>query len=159
MIERIVAYLEVIYASLAPSSSDVVMATDKIIRAPAYKNKKNARSMHISYMQLTQSSFALTRNTMPTQTITAVPSTTKPREPLQLKGALNQYQSFDVTPVIGREFVDVNLVDWLRAPNADELLRDLAITSKTDHLPSVLSDLITCQFLSVESSSSASKMG
>ncbi|KAL6703520.1 hypothetical protein ACN47E_009545 [Coniothyrium glycines] len=51
-----------------------------------------------------------------------------PREPLQLKGALDPYHSFDVTPVIGREFVDVNLKEWLRSPNADDLIRDLAIT-------------------------------
>lgn len=53
-----------------------------------------------------------------------------PREPLQLKGVLDKYKSFDVTPVIGREFVDVNLKDWLEAPDSDDLLRDLAITSK-----------------------------
>ncbi|EAT89069.2 hypothetical protein SNOG_03864 [Parastagonospora nodorum SN15] len=51
-----------------------------------------------------------------------------PRDPLQLKGVLDQYESFDVTPVIGREFKDVNLAEWLRAPNSDELIRDLAIT-------------------------------
>jgi GAF domain-containing protein len=43
------------------------------------------------------------------------------REPLKLK-------QFEVTPVIGKEFVDVDLAEWLRAPNSDELLRDLAIT-------------------------------
>ena len=52
------------------------------------------------------------------------------KEPLKLSGALDQFRSFDVTPVIGREYVDVDLVDLLRAPNSDELLRDLAITSK-----------------------------
>lgn len=52
------------------------------------------------------------------------------KEPLELKGALDQFESFDVTPVIGREFKDVNLKEWLNAPNSDELLRDLAITSK-----------------------------
>lgn len=52
-----------------------------------------------------------------------------PRESLKLKGVLDQYKSFDVTPVIGREFVDVNLKDWLEAPNSDELIRDLAIIS------------------------------
>ncbi|KAL8807166.1 MAG: hypothetical protein Q9182_000848 [Xanthomendoza sp. 2 TL-2023] len=51
-----------------------------------------------------------------------------PKEPLQLKGALDQYKSFDVTPVIGREFGNVDLAEWLQAPNSDELLRDLAIT-------------------------------
>ncbi|KAK4466845.1 hypothetical protein QBC42DRAFT_215733 [Cladorrhinum samala] len=50
------------------------------------------------------------------------------KEPLKLSGALDQFRSFDVTPVIGREYVDVDLVDLLRAPNSDELLRDLAIT-------------------------------
>lgn len=50
------------------------------------------------------------------------------REPLKLSGALDQFKQFEVTPVIGKEFVDVDLAEWLRAPNSDELLRDLAIT-------------------------------
>ncbi|KAI0885449.1 TauD-domain-containing protein [Annulohypoxylon maeteangense] len=50
------------------------------------------------------------------------------KEPLKLSGALDQFKHFDVTPVIGREYVDVDLAEWLRAPNSDELLRDLAIT-------------------------------
>lgn len=50
------------------------------------------------------------------------------REPLKLSGALDQFKYFDSTPVIGREFVDVDLAEWLRAPNSDELIRDLAIT-------------------------------
>lgn len=53
-----------------------------------------------------------------------------PREPLQLKGVLDAFESFDVTPVIGREYVDVNLKTLLQAPNSDDLIRDLAITSK-----------------------------
>lgn len=52
------------------------------------------------------------------------------KEPLKLSGVLDKYESFDVTPVIGREFVDVDLAGWLRAPNSDELIRDLAITSR-----------------------------
>ncbi|GES64772.1 taurine catabolism dioxygenase TauD/TfdA [Aspergillus terreus] len=50
------------------------------------------------------------------------------KEPLKLSGALEGYESFDVTPVIGREFPTANLKEWLRAPNSDELLKDLAIT-------------------------------
>ncbi|KAJ8112162.1 hypothetical protein ONZ43_g5453 [Nemania bipapillata] len=50
------------------------------------------------------------------------------REPLKLSGALEQFKYFDNTPVIGREYVDVDLAEWLRAPNSDELIRDLAIT-------------------------------
>ena len=51
-------------------------------------------------------------------------------EPLKLSGALDQFKYEDTTPVIGREFFDVNIVDdLLNAENADELLRDVAITS------------------------------
>jgi hypothetical protein len=53
------------------------------------------------------------------------------REPLKLSGALSSYESFDVTPVIGREFPTANLAEWLDAPNSDELIRDLAITSES----------------------------
>ncbi|KAH8599164.1 putative alpha-ketoglutarate-dependent taurine dioxygenase [Bisporella sp. PMI_857] len=53
---------------------------------------------------------------------------TQHKEPLKLSGALDSFESFDVTPVIGREFVGVNLAEWLRAPNSDEILRDLSIT-------------------------------
>ena len=52
------------------------------------------------------------------------------REPLELRGVLDQFESFDVTPVIGREFKDVDVVSWLRSPNSDELIRDLAVTSR-----------------------------
>lgn len=54
-----------------------------------------------------------------------------PKTPLELKGVLDQFKSFDVTPIIGREYSNVDLSEWLRAPNSDELLRDLAITSKS----------------------------
>ncbi|ROV98044.1 hypothetical protein VMCG_07077 [Cytospora schulzeri] len=50
------------------------------------------------------------------------------REPLKLSGALEAHESFDLTPIIGREFPKANLVEWLDAENSDELLRDLAIT-------------------------------
>ncbi|KAH7325717.1 hypothetical protein B0I35DRAFT_405075 [Stachybotrys elegans] len=50
------------------------------------------------------------------------------REPLKLSGVLDKYESFDVTPIIGREFVDVSVAQLLRDPNSDALIRDLAIT-------------------------------
>ena len=56
------------------------------------------------------------------------------REPLKLKGLLDQYKSFEVTPVIGREFPDAKVVEWMKAPNSDELLRDLAILSTYPNL-------------------------
>jgi hypothetical protein len=53
-------------------------------------------------------------------------------EPLKKSGALDAAFDFDdVTPSIGREYLTAQIVeDILHAPNADELLRDLAITSK-----------------------------
>lgn len=54
--------------------------------------------------------------------------TNSSKAPLKLNGVLNQFKSFDVTPVIGKEFPDASLAEWLRAPNSDELIRDLAIT-------------------------------
>lgn len=56
---------------------------------------------------------------------------TRVRQPLNLSGALDVYQSFDVTPVIGREFPEVQLTSLLSAKNSHELLRDLAITSES----------------------------
>jgi hypothetical protein len=69
----------------------------------------------------------------PSATDVDVPAVTKGalREPLKLSGALDSYESFDVTPVIGREFPTANLTEWLDAPNSDELIRDLAITSQS----------------------------
>lgn len=71
------------------------------------------------------------------------------REPLQLSGALEQFKAFDVTPVIGREFVDVDLAEWLRAPNSDELIRDLGITSMSSSLLTWVS-VCVCLSISLE---------
>ena len=52
------------------------------------------------------------------------------QKPLQPSGALAKFKYEDTTPEIGREFLNVNIVDdLLNAPNADEVIRDLAITS------------------------------
>lgn len=56
------------------------------------------------------------------------------REPLKLSGILDDFGWEDTTPVIGREFPTLNIVDdILNAQNAEDLLRDLAITSKLAH--------------------------
>lgn len=57
------------------------------------------------------------------------------KEPLKASGALDQFEHFEVTPAIGREYVNVNLAELLHAPNADDLIRDLAITSKPKPSP------------------------
>ena len=56
------------------------------------------------------------------------------RPPLQPKGVLDDFKSFDVTPVSGNEYPEAKLVDWLRAPNSDELIRDLAITGWSSYI-------------------------
>jgi hypothetical protein len=83
-----------------------------------------------------------------------VHSKSQSREPLKLSGALKDVEHFDVTPAIGREFPKANLVEWLEAPNSDELIRDLAITSELFLSESYesLSDLL--QSLNAASSSS-----
>ncbi|KAF5136395.1 Alpha-ketoglutarate-dependent taurine dioxygenase [Metarhizium anisopliae] len=50
------------------------------------------------------------------------------REPLKLRGLLDGYKSYNVTPVIGTEFPDANVVEWMKDANSDEILRDLAVT-------------------------------
>ena len=49
--------------------------------------------------------------------------------PLKYSGSLDQYKSFDVTNVIGREFPELQLSDIL---NDDNKIRDLAITGKME---------------------------
>ena len=60
-----------------------------------------------------------------------IPSKANVASPLRPTGALDAFESFDVTPTIGREFPRANLVDILNAPNSDDLIRELAITSKS----------------------------
>lgn len=52
------------------------------------------------------------------------------RQPLRYSGTLDQFKSEEITPVIGTEYPETNLVELLKSPNADELLRDLAVKSK-----------------------------
>lgn len=57
-------------------------------------------------------------------------SNTHASEPFKPTGALDRFGFEDVTPIIGREFSSLNIVDdLLNAENADDLLRELAITS------------------------------
>jgi hypothetical protein len=71
---------------------------------------------------------------LPVQSLPSQDSSIKSKsypKPLQLSGALDKFQYEETTPAIGREYLGVNIVDdLLNAENADELLRDVAITSK-----------------------------
>ena len=51
------------------------------------------------------------------------------RKPLSDSGSLDKYRHFEVTPVIGTEFPDVQLSDLLQD---DTKIRDLAITGKRE---------------------------
>lgn len=44
-------------------------------------------------------------------------------------GALDHFEHFDVTPTIGREYPHIDIVALLKAPNSEELLKELALTS------------------------------
>ena len=57
--------------------------------------------------------------------VTKTVASNKLTESLKYSGSLDQYQHFDVTNVIGREFSDLQLTDIL---NDDNKIRDLAIT-------------------------------
>ena len=48
--------------------------------------------------------------------------------PPKYTGALDKYEKFDVTRVIGTEFKQgIQLAELLKAPNSDDLIRDFAI--------------------------------
>lgn len=50
------------------------------------------------------------------------------REPLKRGSSIDHLEYVDVSPIIGREYPTAKLKDILTAPNAEEQLRDLAIT-------------------------------
>lgn len=77
--------------------------------APAVETPVDATATAISQLKLANQSSALPK-------------------PLVLSGALDHIKQFDVTTIIGREFVDVQVKDLINSPDADALLRDLAIT-------------------------------
>ena len=51
--------------------------------------------------------------------------------PLKQTGALDGYKQKLMTACLGSEFSDIDLVDVLRAPNSDAILRDMAIMSQS----------------------------
>jgi hypothetical protein len=67
----------------------------------------------------------LAPNTPLTVPVTKTVTSSKLAQPLSYSGSLDQYKSFDVTNVIGREFPELQLADIL---NDDTKIRDLAIT-------------------------------
>jgi hypothetical protein len=77
---------------------------------------------------------------------------------LKYAGSLEKYTYADVTPVIGRQFEDLQVRELLKAD--DQVYRDLALTSGLHHAGSGhdivhMERLTLCQFLSGASSSFA----
>lgn len=72
------------------------------------------------------------------------PSTHTVKLPLEPNGSLDSYNRIDLTPVIGREFPTADLVDMMNAPNSDELLTELALTSMADSFRDNSYRLINC---------------
>lgn len=50
------------------------------------------------------------------------------RQPLRKGNSIDHLDYFEVTPIIGREYPTAKIKEILTAPNAEEQLRDLAIT-------------------------------
>lgn len=49
-------------------------------------------------------------------------------QPLEYSGSLDSFSYLDLTPVIGREYTGLQVVDLLSSPERDRLIRDLAVT-------------------------------
>lgn len=77
-------------------------------------------------------------------------------EPLVNSGLLKTYPQKDLTPVIGTEFEGLQVKELLTAD--EQVIKDLAVTSKSPHLPGIKRILTVYQFLNEESSSYEIKM-
>lgn len=63
--------------------------------------------------------------------------------PLKLGQSLDAFKRANLTPIIGTEFErGVQLTDWLKAPNADQLIKDLGILGASDLLTSYTAVII-----------------
>lgn len=49
---------------------------------------------------------------------------------LKSTGILDQFEHIELTPVIGREYPKADVAAWLQAPNSDELIKELSLTSR-----------------------------
>ena len=50
--------------------------------------------------------------------------------PFKNLGNLDGLKEVQITPCLGSEYKDVDVTEWLKAPNSDDILRDLVITSE-----------------------------
>lgn len=57
-------------------------------------------------------------------------SRTRCTSPLVYSGSLDSYDHRDLTPVIGREYDNLQVADLLKASDSGRLIKDLAVTGK-----------------------------
>jgi hypothetical protein len=97
---------------------------------------------------------------MPTAVANVASSTTRggheqsrPRlsQPLEYSGTLDSYTSNDLTPVIGREYYGVQVADILKSEECDRIIKDLAVMSKSENLPSMSTPSVGNRSLTVNS--------
>ncbi len=62
-------------------------------------------------------------------------------KPLVYSGSLDSYAHRDLTPVIGREYDDLQVTDLLESSDSNRLIKDLAVTGKLS--PSAPSSSLT----------------
>lgn len=118
------------WAAMAPSAVDVQQAVQQITEKVLPGKQDKVEISVLPVRENKTETDTASKAPLPKPADGVVPETLKGhKEPLKLSGALDKFHSFDVTPIIGREFTNVDLAEWLHAPNSDELLRDLAITS------------------------------
>lgn len=53
--------------------------------------------------------------------------------PFKDLGNLDGLKEVHITPCLGSEYKDVDVTEWLKAPNSDDILRDLVIRSEYLH--------------------------
>jgi hypothetical protein len=58
-------------------------------------------------------------------------------QPLEYSGSLDSFSHLDLTPVIGREYTGLQVVDILSSSECDRLIRDLAVTSRYPRSPCI----------------------
>lgn len=64
-----------------------------------------------------------------------IPKDASHPSPLRPSGKLDNFKHEETTPVVGREYPDLNVVDdLLNSSDADDLIRDLAIASESTEL-------------------------
>lgn len=57
-------------------------------------------------------------------------------------GALHKHKHIEVTPALGTEFPEANLTEMMNSPDADQFIKDLAITGE------FYDDLLLSRFMS-----------